>query len=230
MIIADARIPVQAKERLNKIDELIDFKTEGITYDAISGHPDIFFCQVDNQLIVAPNVPEEYIQRLQIKGIRFQFGQQEVGHRYPASAFYNAVSTEFDLIHRVDMTEPAILQNSSGKHKIPVKQGYTRCNLLPLGKNCFLTSDKGIQVALEKAGKTSLYVNSKDIRLPGFSHGFLGGACGIRKNKVFIIGSLKYLADGEAVRLFIGDSGLDIVELYDGPLFDGGSLLFLDRF
>ena len=66
-IIADNRIPPQAKEKLSEYGEIINFSTKGITYEAISGHPDIFFCQVNNKLIVAPNLPDLYKNTLTSK-------------------------------------------------------------------------------------------------------------------------------------------------------------------
>jgi hypothetical protein len=71
-----------------------------------------------------------------------------------------------------------------------------------------------------------LYVNPSDIILPGFRNGFFGGACGVYENRVFIIGSLDKFGDGSNVRAFLKRLDMEIVELYDGELNDGGSLLF----
>lgn len=71
-----------------------------------------------------------------------------------------------------------------------------------------------------------MYVNPEGIQLPGFDHGFVGGAAGIYKDQVFFIGNLDYFSEGEKFRHFL--SGYEIIELYDGPLFDGGSILFLE--
>jgi hypothetical protein len=57
MIIVDNKITPVAKRRLSSFGELVELKTDGITYPAISGHPDIFFCQSADNLIVAPNLP-----------------------------------------------------------------------------------------------------------------------------------------------------------------------------
>jgi hypothetical protein len=64
LIIIDHKISVSAKEILSSYGELMELATEGITYPAISGHPDIFFCQVPGKLIVAPNLPEKYFDQL----------------------------------------------------------------------------------------------------------------------------------------------------------------------
>jgi hypothetical protein len=42
---------------------------------------------------------------------------------------------------------------------------------------------------------------------------------------VFFIGNLSHFPEGEKVRQFL--SSYEIIELYDGPLVDGGSLIFI---
>jgi len=112
------------------------------------------------------------------------------------------------------------------KTAIHVNQAYTRCNLLPLKNNNFITSDKGIYSALTAYNLNVLYVNPKSILLPGFKNGFFGGACGTYKDQFFVIGSLASFMESEKVRILLHDLGYQIVELYDGQLYDGGSLVF----
>lgn len=149
-----------------------------------------------------------------------------VGKKYPHTAHYNAVVTDTFLIHNPKYTEPTILSECSSLELIEVKQAYTRCNVLALPNDRFITSDKGIEKALQRKGLEVLYTDPKGILLPGFKNGFFGGACGIYNQQVFFIGKLDHFPEGENVRDFL--EGYEIIELYDGPLFDGGSILFLD--
>ncbi|MCF8386230.1 MAG: hypothetical protein K9G47_00005, partial [Bacteroidales bacterium] len=66
-----------------------------------------------------------------------------------------------------------------------------------------------------------------EIILPGQKHGFLGGCCGVWKDSLFIIGNLDHFSEGEKIRKFVSEAGFRIIELYDGPLFDGGNVLFV---
>ena len=72
-----------------------------------------------------------------------------------------------------------------------------------------------------------LLISPHGILLEGFPHGFFGGCCGIWKDKVFINGSLDHFPEGEKVRQYLKDLGYEVVELYDGPLTDAGSILFV---
>ena len=91
-----------------------------------------------------------------------------------------------------------------------------------------ITSDQGIYQQLSKNGIETLFVDPRGIVLPTFDHGFFGGTCGILGNKLFITGNLRYFSEGKNVRSFIVDAGMEIVELYKGPLFDGGGIFFVD--
>jgi hypothetical protein len=228
LIFIDKKAPEQAKETLKKYREVVGFFSENICYEAISGHPDIFMTQVDGRLIVAPNLPGDFQTLLTQNKIAFTKGDKPVGSKYPETSFYNAVATKNFIIHQTNQTDDSIMQQCGQKVKIAVKQGYTRCNLIALNDEKMITSDQGIYQQLTKKGIETLFVDSRGIVLPTFDHGFFGGTCGISGNKLFIIGNLRYFAEGKAVRNFIENAGLEIIELYKGPLFDGGGIFFID--
>lgn len=225
LALADSRIPKPALAKLMDFGTVFPILSSGITYPAISGHPDIFFCKTEKELIVAPNLPDSIKTKLVQLSVPVCDGLAEVGFAYPHTAPYNCVLTDKYLIHNTKFTDPTVLQKTTHLKKIHVKQGYTRCNLLSLKNDRFITSDKGIETELKKRGFEVLFVSPEGILLPGFEHGFFGGCCGVLDNKIFFIGSLNQFPEGEKVRNFL--EGYEIVELYDGPLFDGGSLIFL---
>jgi hypothetical protein len=230
LILVDKKLPELAKSKLALFGELIELKTSGITYEAISGHPDIFFFQdtQTNRVIAAANLPNEYSLILSANGIGFESGETMVGKTYPATAHYNAVLSKSYFIHNKKITDKRIYNSLlEATEIISVKQGYTRCNLLPLKDDCFICSDHGIYKRLTEKKAKVLYVDPREVILPGFTHGFFGGACGIHENRVFISGSLKYIKDGNKVRDFLKAMNYEVIELYDGPLFDAGSILFL---
>jgi hypothetical protein len=234
LILTDKKISRQAKNKLSNYGDLLELETEGITYPAISGHPDIFFCQMPGRLVVAPNLPEQYIQTLNARGIDYIRGALPVGHKYPASARYNAVATDAFFIHNLSHSDPALFRSAVGLKPIHVGQGYTRCNLVPLKDGHFITSDRGIYRIFqgwspsgEGLHPCSLFINPHKINLEGFPHGFFGGCCGVWENKVFINGSLEHFSDGAKVRDYLGSLNYEIIELDEGPLSDVGSILFV---
>ena len=227
-IISSKNIPKEAKKRLESFGEVLYFETKGITYSAISNHPDVFMCLINNELVIAPNTPVGFKELLNNSNIKFTEGKKIVGNNYPKTAGYNAVVTDNYLIHKQQVTDTKILELCADKFAIHVNQAYTRCNLLPLKNDSFITSDKGIYNTLVSKKINVLLVNSQDIKLSGFDYGFFGGACGIYENTIYIVGSLSNFTDGERVRDFLETLNYRIIELYDGPLFDCGSLLVVD--
>jgi hypothetical protein len=229
LIIIDKKIPRQAKDKLASFGKLMELETEKITYDAISGHPDIFFHQSPDDLFVSPNLPDKYLEILKEEGIPFVMGEQGVGEKYPASASFNAVSTKNLLIHNFRNTDAAITRRLDDADLIHVDQGYTRCNLIAFDDKHFISSDEGIDRILKRFDKDSLLVSNEGIELKGFDHGFFGGCCGIYHNKLFVLGSLDEHPQNQDIEEFVARQGHYIIELYDGPLFDGGSIIFLQN-
>ena len=226
-ILVSSDIPQEAKKSLSDYGGIIEFSTKGITYDSIASHPDVFFCKTENQLIVAPNVPNKYFDIFKKENISFIIGENLVGEEFPKTVFYNAVATEHALIHNLKYTDLVISNLYNDKKKINVNQAYCRCNLIPLRNNSFVTSDKNIFNVLKNIDYNILFVDPKDIILPGQIYGFIGGCCGTNGNDFFVIGNLDFFKEGNVLRQFIISLNYNLVELYNGPLFDGGSILFL---
>lgn len=247
LFIIDKKMPDEAKERLASEGKILELETSGITYEAISGHPDIYIlspsspiqlktqdsclagrqAKLNTNLIISPSLPAKYLKILSGYRIPFELGETAVGDKYPESSHYNAVLTDRYLIHNFRYTDPMISRTFDDLDMIHVSQGYTRCNLLPLRDDNFITSDEGIARILRRYGLKVLLVNPKDIGLPGFRHGFFGGACGVHEDNVYICGTLDHFQEKKKVRSFLSSLGYRIRELYDGPLVDVGSILVI---
>lgn len=225
LFIIDKRIPPEAKQKLASFGKIIELETSGITDDYLSGHPDIFLFQSGNSIIYAPNTPKNFIEQLRREKLNLVKGNREIAKGYPDCAAYNAVMTGKYFIHNLSISDETLLRAAETKEKINTKQGFTRCSLLHLKDEIFITSDRGIEKELLKNGCKVLYVNPGKILLPGCRHGFFGGCAGVHGNDVLVTGSLKYIDDGNSVKDFIRDCGMNLVELYEGPLFDGGSVM-----
>lgn len=228
-IIVDKRMPSEAKKKLSGYGSLLEFESSGIVYDAISGHPDIFMCLTDGGLIVAPNTPKVYFDFFTKQNIPFKIGHKPLGQKYPATAHYNAVVNDKYLIHNLKYTDDAILDECKHKIHLDTKQAYTRCNLIALDENNFITSDRNLEKILLKHSLNVLYISPDEILLPGFSKGFFGGCCGVFQNKIYVAGSLNYLNAKNALIGFIERCGFEVIELYDGKLFDAGGIFIIPQ-
>lgn len=227
IIIHDKYLPKEAVATLHQYGECLPFYTENSTYEEIAGHPDIFFFPTRKYIIVAPNTPSQYIHFLKEKGFSLKTGNTVIGKEKENSTCYNVVLSDNYIIHNKKFTDISILENIKNKKFIHVNQAYTRCSLMPLKNDNFITSDRGIEKELSRYGLNCCYISPQEILLPGFSYGFIGGCMGICQDAVFIIGNLEYHVQGEELKKFLLSLNYDIVELYNGRLFDGGGLFFV---
>jgi len=224
LIITDKRMPLPAKNMLKTIGNPVFLQTDLLVYKSISGHPDIFICQGDDGLVVAPGLPSEILKPLADTGIRVIKGLVDPGKTYPESARYNAVVTPDFIIHNLKITDPVIFETFPGRKHLHVNQGYTRCNLLALGNDHFITSDHGIERTLRKEGKMVLFADPAPVRLKGQKNGFFPGCCGIFRDKVLIAGSLNHHPQKSDILDFIETAGMEIHELFTGELTDVGGI------
>lgn len=227
LIIADKRIPERAKERLRVIGELVEFETDGIVPDYISGHPDIFMFQGNTGLICAPNMPEVYYRLLSDRNISFQTGEKPVGLSYPECARYNAVYSGDVLLHKEGLTDKRILDSCPEAEFLCSEQGFSRCSSMALGPDSFITSDSSIKFVLINAGKDVLFVDNSSISLPGLKHGLFGGCCGLYSDTLYLVGSLSCCTDGKSIAEFASKCGIQVCELCGGNLFDAGGIFFV---
>lgn len=227
LVIADSRMPDPAKESLSQIAEPLWIAPQPGVYKSIAAHPDIFFCNTKAGLIAAPGLPDHYLTKLQENKKVVVNGSTSVGSKYPQTAIYNALATDNCLIHNLKYTAPEIKNQYSEDRQIHVNQAYTRCNLIELTDDYFITSDVGIYKTLRDLSKEVLLIDPQQIVLTGHQHGFFGGCCGIFEKQLVICGHTDFLTKKNGLHDFAEKAGFSIKSLYYGKLFDVGSLLFV---
>ena len=227
LAIVDYRLPKEAIAILQHFAEVLPFNAQGMTFDAVHGHPDIFMSQLDNQLIIALNTPQYIVEALTHKNISFRFGVKSVGSEVENSTLYNCVSTTDYLIHKEGFTDLEILNAAKDKTFINLPQPFTRCSLFVFGDTHFITSDRGIYNVLINKGLDVLFISPQELSLPPYKNGFIGGCLGVFEDKIFFSGSTDYLTDGASLKAYIEKNGFQLVELFNGVPLDVGGLFFI---
>lgn len=228
LAIVDARCHPEIIERLQDFAEIVfPFRSSGITYESISCHPDIFLYQDATHLIVAPNAPKELFLALEESKIEYEKGESGIGSELSNSCFYNCVSTQENFFHREGYSDTSVLKANERKRFVPLPQSYTRCSMLPLSKDSFITSDQGIHKTLQQHGFNSFCFSPEEITIKVHRNGFLGGTCGLLGKQIFFLGNPLLHKDGKDLYEFIENSGFEIITLHDQKLYDGGGVFFL---
>ncbi|MCP4255398.1 MAG: hypothetical protein GY775_18740 [Candidatus Scalindua sp.] len=227
--IIDSRSSEQTIEKIKDyVTDVYTFQTNGITGNSISGHPDIFIYQDKNKLVVAPNAPVGLFKFLDNNNIDYLRGERDVGHDLDNSVQYNCLSTPQFLFHMSGYTDSVVLEINQYKEFISLPQAYTRCSLVHLCKDNYLTSDRGIEKALLKRKLSCFYFNPDEIIIHDHKHGFIGGSIGIWGKRIFFNGNVDLHTDGHRLREYIRNLDFEIVNLSGEHLYDGGCIIFVE--
>ena len=231
--VIDPRMPVEAKLRLKQMGYYVaEAPLHPKLARPVQGHPDMMLFSRNKKVIYEPYLEKvgnrHACSLLKDNGYECIKGEGIKSKKYPNDIIYDAASIGKFII-RYDGKIEKHIENLKAKF-IRVKQGYVKCSVMQVDDNSVITSDKGIydKWCAGNRHACSLLVKLGYVKLPGHKTGFIGGASGVHKDRVFFIGSLKHHPDGELIREFIEQRGKKVVELYDGQLYDAGSILFFD--
>ncbi len=155
-----------------------------------------------------------------------------LGERYPRDIAYNVFCTSTAIYGKLEHTADEIIDYTRrlGLQHRNVKQGYAKCSTLVLGEVGVISADTGITDAAASDGINVLKIsNSPDaVSLLGYDYGFIGGACGVYKNKVYFTGNIALHPDGAAINTFCKSLGFDTVCLTQNKLCDIGGIMFFE--
>ncbi|MDO5027795.1 MAG: hypothetical protein Q4E36_00900 [Bacillota bacterium] len=226
--IHDQRLPEHMVEKL-RLAGFFPVRTldlPGLS-SSISTHPDIQVCKISDQLIVVePSTYDYYKNILQSYGIIVRPGRSILQEPYPKDSAYNLAANESLAIHNFRFTDSQISQavDDLGLEKISVNQGYGKCNIL-FTKTGLITSDQGIYKALGPRKK--LLIRPGFIDLEDYTYGFIGGASGFFKGKLYFLGDPSLHPDFPLIEKFLQEDQTSYSSLSSDPLRDYGTLIFL---
>lgn len=217
-LIIDSRIRDIEYNYLSKFFNVIKLPLSNDVYEEISGHSDIFYTKINNQVIVAPNA--------EIMEQHFILGKEKVGKEYPKDVLYNACQIGNKVIGS-KYTDKSI------KLDIIVKQGYVKCSIAVTSDNSCITSDKGIAKVLESNNIDVLYIEENNIKLlkkdssASIMKGFIGGASLVFDNKFVLFGDSDNLSNKDKLIQHLDKYNLELVDFKGLDIYDyGGGIVF----
>ncbi|WP_195990097.1 DUF6873 family GME fold protein [Clostridium sp. D53t1_180928_C8] len=207
--------------------DVIKIPKDNNLYKAIDGHTDIQVNIIDtNTIIINKNIDLTFKELLKTKNIKFIESCSTLSSKYPNNIPLNAYITDNYLIHNLKFTDKKILEFCKNKKIINVKQGYTKCSILPLREKAIITNDNGIYNTLKNEDFDILLLPFGDIELSGLNYGFIGGVGGMISSECMaFFGSLDNYAYGQEVKNFLYKYDIKPIYLNNTKLIDRGSLL-----
>ena len=199
--------------------------------ERLSGHVDLsVFHRGGKRLYLAPYLRDTgFHRRLEEWGAEPVFPAIEQGRLYPKDAQLNARAAGDTLFYARGITAGEIVNeftNRRGACLIDSRQGYAGCSVCAVDEDSVITSDPGIACSAKKNGLDVLRIAPGAIELPGFSHGFIGGAAfRLSRDTLAFTGKLDGHPDRGSILNFLTRKGFQAVFLTDERLFDIGGAI-----
>lgn len=193
----------------------------------VAWHPDMQLCLLSKETMFGLK-GGALSDKLKDFGYIIAETENEPGNAYPGDVLCNALVIGNYLLGNPETLDPGLVKAAVnlGFQILRVKQGYSSCAISLINSSSAITADRGIAASLTSRGVDILLIENSGIRLPGYNTGFIGGCCGlINRNTILFTGMLNTHPDGEAIRSFIKNRGISIIELFDDELIDIGGIV-----
>ena len=217
-LIIDSRIRDEEYKYLSNYFNVIKLPLSDDVYEEISGHSDIFYCKINNEIVAAPNA--------KILEKDFKTGKVKVEKEYPLDVPYNICQIGNKIIGSKYVDKRIIPD-------IIVNQGYVKCSIAVTTNKSCITTDKKIAEVLNKNNIDALYIEENNIKLLkkdksiSNMHGFIGGACLVFNNKFILFGDIDMLKNKDKILEHINKYNLELVDFKGLDIFDyGGGIVF----
>ncbi len=154
---------------------------------------------------------------------------ENISQDYPHNIALNALYINHTLIGHLPYIDRkiTIFCQINGDQFIDVQQGYTRCACAIAGDNALITADRGIyRTLIGERGLDILLISEGSITLTGADYGFIGGASGYDRHRLYFCGNIAAHPDYDRITEFCKKHGTEIISLGCNTLTDIGGILF----
>lgn len=195
--------------------------------EPIFSHPDMLCHPLGGRDVLVARGNDNLREKLRREGFLPAETRERLCGVYPEDILLNAARIG-DLCFGSQKCEEKLQRVCREKNIrfIPVRQGYAKCSTVVVSQRAILTADPSIAKAAEACGVDVLRVRAGYVELPGYSYGFLGGACGkLSQDVLAFAGDLSQHPDSDAITAFLRNYHIAPLSLYGGALMDIGGIL-----
>ena len=236
--IVDERINSECEEGLiNEGFEIIKLPKDKRLSEAVSSHTDLLIFRHHNDFIVSKKYYNDNknifdLLKSKIPGLNIIFTDEAVLDKYPFDAILNALVISDKIFIKSDTASKTILEYAKEKKLkiVPIKQGYPACTVLAIGEKLAITSDVGMEKILRaEAINVHRIDNSEKIKLHPYKYGFIGGCASVFEKKIYFLGNLDAIDEGDILKSKISELGYTTVSLApeSNSLFDLGGMILI---
>jgi hypothetical protein len=227
-VLIDPRVSEACERTLVSLD--VTVKRLPLSSDLegpVAGHPDLLATKLpQGELLLTRRYYEANRAFFDSLGHSIRLTDEALGPQYPRDVLFDALVVG-DTLYGKDGTVSQVLRQEYRRF-VPVNQGYARCSVALLSDRAAMTADRGLAEALRRDGVAVLDIRPGHIALPGYNHGFIGGAGGrLNEDSYVFFGNLASHPDGDAILRFAERQKISAVSLSDEPMCDHGGIVCL---
>ena len=199
----------------------------------VKTHADLMLIPLEDRFFIYGELAAQHpelIAEIEARGVTVVALEGHPAERYPEDIALNCLVVGNYIFCRKDFVSRQVLEYAEccGYSVVNTRQGYARCTACPVSERGIITADPSIRSAASMVGIDVLEVSVGGVLLQGYDYGFIGGACGVFKDKIYFAGDVLAHPDGERIVDFCRELGVEAMSLSDEPLADAGSLFFVE--
>ena len=228
--VADCRISAELERALlSYADKVLLLPPHPSLAPPVASHPDMLMWSHGSRIITFA----DYAQTAKdvfdaLRGIGYEVLLTEKGPQkdYPYDVPLNCALVGKRVIANKNHVSELILKE--GLQLLHTRQGYAKCATVTVSDNAVISADPSVCRVAEKNDIDVLSICGGHIRLDGYDTGFIGGCTGVTDSEVLFTGDLSAHPDGKKIAHFCEDHGKRALSLTKEPLYDYGTVFFMD--
>ncbi len=155
---------------------------------------------------------------------------EEYGAQYPRDVLLNAACVG-ETVFCLPQATTAAIREDSRFSVCPVKQGYAKCSVIPVGAHALMTADASIERTARAVDMDVLMLCTGHIALSGYDYGFPGGAASYAPyggtDEILFCGPLSRYPSGEEMRRFCRAHGFSLRACTELSPIDVGTVFLI---
>lgn len=218
-------------DKLNKfnINSFPSFESK-ILKGAVKSHPDMSLFKYDEDTLIASRESFDYYNEI-FKGTKINIinANEDSHEKYPSDVKFNALRAGEHLICKKDVCAEAIVSCFDEAKIINSSQGYVKCSVIDIGGEYFASDDKYLYEIIKSLGKKCILLDKGFVNIKDYDYGFIGGASGYARDKIFLTG--KIINEANRIRLeeFSREINKELIYLTEYDIFDIGTLMIMEE-
>lgn len=218
-------------DKLNKfnINSFPSFESR-ILKRAVKSHPDMSLFKYDDETLIASRESFDYYNEI-FKGTKINIinANEDPLEKYPSDVKFNALRAGEHLICKSDVCAKCIIKRFDEAKIINSSQGYVKCSIIDVGSEYFASDDKYLYEIIKSLGQKCILLDKGFVKIKDYDYGFVGGASGYARDKIFLTG--KIINEANRIRLeeFAREINKELIYLTEYDIFDIGTLMIMEE-